>query len=116
MAIIKRQSLRQSIINFNDFDIRVFVKYRNGLANQVRIWKLPPNSKFWHMFNSKNLIWFISEQKAKYLHGWFSEEGNLLEILTKKIANCKNFEEFTNLLLDFERTIEKGIALNNPKD
>jgi len=109
MAIIKQQSSRQSIINFGDFDIRIFVKYKNGLANEIRIWKLPSNSSFLRMLNAKNLIWAIYNQDAKYLHGWFSKEGNFSETLTRKVANCLNFEELKKLLLDFEKIIQGGV-------
>lgn len=112
MAIIKRQSSLQSIINFDGFDIRIFVKYKSGLANEIRVWKLPPNSNFFHMLNKKNLIWAIYDQNAKYLHGWFSRDGNFSETLTQKIANCSNFEELKKLLLDFEKIIQ-GETSNN---
>ena len=110
MANIKRQSPFQSIINFEDFDIRVFVKYKKGtarkIANEIRVWRLPLNSNFLHMLNTKNLIWAIYNQDANYLHGWFSKSGNFSETITQKIASCTNFEEVKNLLMSFEKIIK----------
>jgi len=112
MAIIKRQSPFQSIINLDGFDVRIFIKYKNGLANEIRVWKLPPNSNFLHMFNKKNLIWAIYNRDAKYLHGWFSKDGNFSETITRKVASCSNVKEIRKLLLDFEKIIQGEVPNN----
>jgi len=89
-----------------DFDIRIFVKYSGVYCSAIRIWKLPPQSSFLSMFNTKNLIWTIYNRDAKFLHGWFfNEEPNLLKALADKIVQCKNFEEIKELLIDFERIV-----------
>jgi len=100
---IKHLSSRQAIINFPDFDIRIFVKYRGAYCSAIRVWKLPPQSSSLRMLNFKNLIWAIYDENAKYLHGWFCKEGNLLEALASKVVQCKDFEELKGLLTDFER-------------
>ena len=109
MVTIKRQSPAQSIISFDDFDIRIFVKYKEGIANEIRLWKLPSNSNFFHMFNKKNLIWAIYNKDASVLHGWFSKDGNFSETLTQKIASCSNYGELKKLLSDFERIMSGSI-------
>ncbi|MSU55305.1 MAG: hypothetical protein EXS46_02075 [Candidatus Taylorbacteria bacterium] len=112
MATVKRQTPHQSIISFSDFDIRLFVKYQNGLANKIRVWKLHKDSSFLQMFNTKNLIWAIYNQDAKYLHGWFFKEGDFSQVLTKKIANCSSFEELQQQLIELENII-RGELPNN---
>ncbi|MDH4241619.1 MAG: hypothetical protein OEW48_18835 [Phycisphaerae bacterium] len=57
------------------------------------------------MINTKNIIWAIYNDNAKYLHGWFYKEPNLLKAITDKVVQCKNFEELKKLLIDFERII-----------
>lgn len=57
------------------------------------------------MFNTKRLIWAICDRKAKFLHGWFNKEPNLLKAIAKKVVQCKNFEELKKLLIDFERIV-----------
>ena len=109
IAKIKRLSSKQAIINFSDFDIRIFIKYKGPYCSEIRIWKLPPKSNFLSMFNTKNLLWAIYNQDAKFLHGWFSEEGNLLEAITNNVAKCKNFDELKNLLIQFEKIIKGEI-------
>ncbi|HUU16590.1 MAG TPA: hypothetical protein VMW72_05530 [Sedimentisphaerales bacterium] len=103
MNTIKRISSRQAIINFPDFDIRIFVKYRGVYCSAIRIWKLPRNSSFLNMLNSKNLIWAICDRNATALHGWFNKEPNLLKAIAEKVVQCKNYEELKKLLVDFER-------------
>ena len=57
------------------------------------------------MLKTNNLIWAIYNENAKYLHGWFSKEPNLLKAITDKVVQCKNFGELKKLLIDFERII-----------
>ena len=110
MGKIKQLSSRQAIINFPDFDIRIFTKYKGHYCSEIRIWKLPPKSSFLSMLNTKNLIWAIYNRDAKFLHGWFSKEPNLLEAITNKVIKCKNLEEFKELLIDFEKITSGEIS------
>lgn len=105
MTTIKRLSPRQAIINFSDFDVRIFTKYKGVYCSEIRIWKLPPKSTFLSMFNTKNLIWAVYGKDATALHGWFNKESNLLKAIVDKVVQCKNFEELKELLIDFERII-----------
>lgn len=111
MNTIKRLSSKQAIINFPDFDIRIFVKYRGAYCSAIRIWKLPPQSNFMSMFNTRNLIWAIYNRDATALHGWFNKEPNLLKALADKIVQCKNFDELKELLINFERILSGEIPL-----
>ncbi|MBL7189314.1 MAG: hypothetical protein ISS70_23545 [Phycisphaerae bacterium] len=105
MNTIKRLSPVQAIINFPDFDIRIFVKYSGAGAycSAIRIYKLPPQSSFLSMLRRKSLIWAIYGEDAIRLHGWFSKESNLLEALASKAVRCKDFGELKELLIDLER-------------
>ena len=109
MNTIKRLSSRQATINFPDFDIRIFVKYRGVYCSVIRIWKLPRKSCFLSMFNTKHLIWAIYDRNATALHGWFNKEPNLLKAIAEKVVQCKNFEELKKLLIDFERIVSGEI-------
>ena len=104
----KRISSIQAIINFPDFDIRIFVKYRGVYCSAIRIWKLPPQSSFLSMLKRKNLFWAIYDEDAICLHGWFSKEPSLLRALADKVVQCENFQELKELLIDFERIIRGG--------
>ena len=107
MNTIKHLSSKQAIINLLDFDVRIFVKYRGVYCSAIRIWKLPTHSSFISMFNTKNLVWAIYNNDAKFLQGWFyKEEPNLLKALADKVVQCKNYVEFKNLLIDFEKIIK----------
>ena len=109
MTAIKRLSPRQAIINFSDFDVRIFTKYKGAYCSAIRIWKLPPKSTFLSMFNTKTLIWAVYGKDATYLHGWFNKESNLLKAIADKVVQCKNSEELKELLIDFEKIIGGGI-------
>ena len=95
-------------IALDDRLIRLFIKYRNGICSEIRIWKLPLKRSFWSMFNLKNLIWAIYNDDAKYIHGWFAKEGDFLEVLAREIEKCNNYDEFKKLLIKMEN-ITKGI-------
>ena len=62
------------------------------------------------MFNVKNLIWAIYNDDAKYIHGWFSRDGDILEVLTRKIEKCNNYNDLKELLIKLENIIN-GISL-----
>jgi len=112
MNTIKRLSPRQAIINFPDFDIRIFTKYKVTYCSEIRIWKLPHKSTFLSMLNTKNLIWAVYGKDATTLHGWFNKEPNLLKAIAGKIVQCKDFEELKELLIDFEKIISGKTPLS----
>ncbi len=105
MSRIKRFSSKQAIINFTDFDIRIFVGYRGIYCSSIRIYRLPPQSSFLHMLKHKNLIWAIYNEAAICIQGWFSKDPTLMEGLTGKIVRCKDFEELKELLIDLEKMV-----------
>ena len=109
MNTIKRLSSKQAIINFQDFDIRIFIKFKGAYCSSIRIWKLPPQSSFISMLKVKNLIWAIYNKDAIFLHGWFNKEPNLLKAIADIVVQCKNFEELKELLKDFEKIINGEI-------
>ncbi|OHB66440.1 MAG: hypothetical protein A2Y77_03820 [Planctomycetes bacterium RBG_13_62_9] len=108
MSTIQRLSPRQAIINFPDFDIRIFVKYRGRYCSAIRIWKLPPRSTFLSMMRSDRLIWAVYGDDAKRLHGWFHSDGDLMKTLASKIGQCKDYEELKGVLIDCERIMRGG--------
>lgn len=113
MTTIKRLSRRQAIINFPDFDVRIFTKYKGVYCLEIRIWKLPPKSTFLRMFNTKNLIWAVYGKGATVLHGWFNKESDLLKAIANKVVQCKNFEELKELLIDFEEIMSGRIPTSD---
>ena len=102
MNTIKRLSPRQAIINFPDFDVRIFVKHRGPYCSAIRIWKLPPRSTFLSMMKSGRLIWAVYDDNAKAVHGWFYKEPNLMEALAKSVTRCRDFTELKELLIGLE--------------
>jgi hypothetical protein len=93
-------------IALDDVLIRLFVKFQDGICSEIRVWKLPLKGSFWSMFRLKNLIWAIYRNDAKYIHGWFTREGNLLEVLAATIERCNNYEELKNVLNEIENIIK----------
>ena len=50
-------------ILLDDGLIRLFVKFRNGICSEIRVWKLPMKRSFWGMFRLNNLIWAYIKMK-----------------------------------------------------
>lgn len=101
---------KRATIEFSDFCIRVFSKYRGAYCSEIRVWKLPPGGSFISMFNTKNLVWAIYDDVAKMTHGWFTpppvtqpnDKRYWLQVFADKIADCKNYDEIKVLLTDIE--------------
>ncbi len=113
----KIESIRfgQARIIFDDFCVRLFVKYKGSYCSEIRIWKLPKSNNLFSMFNSKNLFWAVCDDAAKFLQGWFYEEGDLLYTLARKIEKCSNEDELKRLCFNFENIIAKGMPLDIDK-
>jgi len=110
----KIESIRhsQARIILDDYYVRLFVKYNGSYCSEIRIWKLPKFHKLLSMFNPKNIFWAIYNDEAKFLHGWFYKDGNLLNTLAYKIERCDNEKDLKRLCLNLENIITKGIPLD----
>lgn len=108
----------RATIEFPEFCIRIFTKYRGNYCSEIRIWKLPPGGNFWHMFNTKNLVWAMYDNDAAGIHGYFTpppitkpnDKRHWLEVLTNRIANCKNFDEIKSLLINIEGMLSGDVG------
>jgi len=110
----KIESIRfgQARIIFDDFCVRLFVKYKGNYCSDIRIWKLPKSNNLFSMFNTKNLFWAVCDDVAKALHGWFYKEGDLLNTLAHKIEKCSNEDDLKRLCLNLENIVAKGMPLD----
>lgn len=106
------KKIQSKKILLNDFCVRLFIKYKDKYCSDIRIWKLPKNNNLFSMFNNKNLFWAVSGDESKTLQGWFSKDGDLLSVLSKKIEKCENEEDLKKLCLNFENIIRNGIPLD----
>lgn len=110
MATIKSINEKRATIEFSDFCIRLFVKYQGPYCSEIRVWKLPPSGSFLSMFNIKNLVWAVYDDKARMVHGWFTplpvispnDKRYWLKVFADSIADCKNFDEIKEFLIDVE--------------
>jgi hypothetical protein len=101
---------KRATIEFSDFCIRVFSKYRGAYCSAIRVWKLPPGGSFLNMFNTKNLVWAIYDDAAKMTHGWFTpppvtqpnDKRHWLQVFANKISDCNNYDEIKEFLTDVE--------------
>ena len=101
---------KRATIEFSDFCIRLFVKYRGSYCSEIRVWKLPPGGGFLSMFNTKNLVWAMYGDATKAIHGWFTpppvtqpnDKRHWLQVFADKIADCKNYDEIKEFLTDVE--------------
>lgn len=105
MNNIRRLTSKQAIINFGDSDIRIFIRYRRPYCSAIRVWKLQSRSSYLSMLKTSRLIWAVCGDEAKFLHGWFYRDGDLMKTLAGKVSQCKDFEELKGLLIDCERII-----------
>ncbi|HOW60550.1 MAG TPA: hypothetical protein P5548_01490 [Candidatus Moranbacteria bacterium] len=112
MGVIESIGANRARIIFDDFCVRLFLKYKGNYCSDVRIWKLSKSNILFGMFNSKNLYWAVCDEAANSLHGWFYKEGDLLKSLAHRIEQCSNENELKRLCLNLENIIEKGIPLD----
>jgi hypothetical protein len=101
---------KRATIEFSDFCVRVFAKYRGSYCSEIRVWKLPPGGGFLSMFNTKNLVWAMYGDTTKAIHGWFTpppvtqpnDKRHWLQVFSDGIAGCKNYDEVKEFLADIE--------------
>lgn len=106
MGNITSINQKRATVEFPDFCIRVFAKYRGPYCTELRVWKLPPGGSFWHMFNTKNLAWAVYDDQAKTVHGWFSREPKgWLQAFVNGIAHCQDYDDVKGFLINIEGVI-----------
>lgn len=101
---------KRATIVFPDFSVRVFTRYQGQYCSEIRVWKLPPHSGFWSMFNTQNLVWAMYGDAAKAIHGFFTpppvthaqDKRSWLQVLCDGVSQCQNYEEVAQFLSNIE--------------
>jgi len=103
MGVIEsKREHKTARIRFDDgYRIMIFFDYKDGKYLGIRLWRI-----IGFMRIPVKLIWSMSMQETRMLQGWFSKDGDLMELICKNIAEKNKFQEMKAYLIHLEETLD----------